>query len=469
MATVGTVALLAIVLSARFVFETLLVGRAAVGAAAVAALASALGLFVLKGFPRVAAARVAGLRATALALSGGALSFALAPFVVLTHRYSDAPAGTVTLFWTVAFLGALIVLVSWLLDRDRGLPSGPAGALIALTAAAAVLANWERPSSFSLLARHLSQQVWIGFGACLAAAGLLAVGIAAREQGSKVAVPLAAVGALIGGVILLLSDPMATWRVGASPEAIGFAALSGACAMLLVRAAVSGGLAAAGAGGLLAPSVLTLFTFVEAALGALGPRPVLLDQVAWATVAAAAGVFGALRVAAGPVGLRPTRIVPAGMAVVAAAGAMAMPGVSVAVRGMRTDTSGFEAAFTMSGFETVGGWLALSLAGFLLIESVSGGSADRARAIGTAAVVVSVAAAWFALRSVPLHVWVGWIPAEVQQDYGTEYASIRFTPTAVWLQAASVGLSVTSVALALVSALRGPGRVAAVEVASEKG
>jgi hypothetical protein len=108
----------------------------------------------------------------------------------------------------------------------------------------------------------------------------------------------------------------------------------------------------------------------------------------------------------------------------------------------------------MAGFEVLGGWIALGIA----VTAVALAAAGRQRlrdlppllALGAAAVP-----AWLSLRFIPLHTWVSWIPPEVQQDYGTEYASIVFTEVQVPWQVASVALSVLACVLLVIGARGG--------------
>jgi hypothetical protein len=117
------------------------------------------------------------------------------------------------------------------------------------------------------------------------------------------------------------------------------------------------------------------------------------------------------------------------------------------VQGLRTDMAAFSARFAMLGFETIGGWLALAVALLLLVEWVGRSRPTLGRAAGIALVAVVATASWAALRYVPVHTWVPWIPAEVQQDYGTEYASIVFSPTATPLQVAALAAAAAAAAL----------------------
>jgi len=64
------------------------------------------------------------------------------------------------------------------------------------------------------------------------------------------------------------------------------------------------------------------------------------------------------------------------------------------------------------------------------------------------------AGAWWIVGRTPLHTWVTWIPPDVQQDYGTEYASIVFEPLTVAWQTVAVGVAVAVLLVAAAEALR---------------
>jgi hypothetical protein len=89
----------------------------------------------------------------------------------------------------------------------------------------------------------------------------------------------------------------------------------------------------------------------------------------------------------------------------------------------------------MRGYETVGGWIVLSLALVVLAMSLKPTAATVLR--GSFALGAGLLG-WWILRFIPLHTWISWIPPEVQQDYGSEYASIVFAPIQAWWQVAAL-------------------------------
>ncbi|MBI5232605.1 MAG: hypothetical protein HY876_10635, partial [Coriobacteriales bacterium] len=84
----------------------------------------------------------------------------------------------------------------------------------------------------------------------------------------------------------------------------------------------------------------------------------------------------------------------------------------------------FEASWMMLGAESAGGWLPLALS-LLLVGAAFDASRTRwslRRRLAVAAILALSCALWPLLASTPLRTWTRWIPTEVLQDLGTEYA-----------------------------------------------
>jgi hypothetical protein len=167
----------------------------------------------------------------------------------------------------------------------------------------------------------------------------------------------------------------------------------------------------------------------------------LLAEVVWAGVVCAAGLVIGWMGSSRPIeesllrSARPTGAIWLGVSAVAlAAIGFAAPGVAVAIRGVR-EIGAFSADLTMSGAETVGGWIVL---GMSLVVLASLWRFSRAGALRALFALPLAFGGWTVLRFIPLHTWISWIPAEVQQEYGTEYASIVFSPVSLWWQGAAL-------------------------------
>ncbi|MFU8891856.1 MAG: hypothetical protein ACNA76_09475 [Anaerosomatales bacterium] len=428
--------LLAIAASAHFVFETAVVPSVADPALVFGgAVASALFLLLIGDRPRMADLRALGGQRAALALGAGVLGLAVAPALVMVNRYSDAPAGTVVAFWTTAVWGLLLVAASALSARR---PVRAAGALVAMVGCMGILGSWERPSSFSLLVTFPAEELTFVIAGVAWAAFVIITGGLARTEGARGVYALAAAGGLAGSVAW--GVPASGWDVIALvPPATALPAvvLAGLVAALSVHLSRRAGAHLPGAALLAVPVLVTTLLAVERATGTFGPRPIILDEAAWGSAVAAAGISVALLNLGRP-GRTPARpvLIVAGLA---AAGLLAVavyslfePGVAVAVRGTTLAGSAFAADFTLAGLRTVGGWLALAVA--LLAVAAWIERPGRLAAAVALLAGITVAAAHATLRFTPLQTWMTWIPAEIQHDYGTEYASIIFAPVSTNLQ-----------------------------------
>jgi hypothetical protein len=114
----------------------------------------------------------------------------------------------------------------------------------------------------------------------------------------------------------------------------------------------------------------------------------------------------------------------------------------------------FEVTWAMRGFESAASWL--PVAGALVVLSAATLAPTRISrwAIVWAGITALIAAAAYPfLLDTPLHTWNNWIPSDVQQTYGTEYA--RFSVQVIMNPAAlaALALSTVSAFMLMVSAL----------------
>ncbi len=145
----------------------------------------------------------------------GAAGLFGAPYVVLLHRYSDAPAGSEILFLTTAAWAVMLVLLTL-----RGASSDlmlVSGALLVLGGVASTVGNWERPSSFSPFIRYSAEEFWmLAGGVAWALMWWFLDRSIRRGEASAAVVPLAAGGASAALLAVLLG---ATLRSRDSPSA----------------------------------------------------------------------------------------------------------------------------------------------------------------------------------------------------------------------------------------------------------
>jgi hypothetical protein len=384
------------------------------------------------------------------ALAGG-LALAVAPWIVMANRYTDAPPGSEVVFFSVAAWGGLLALALAVLSRERILRMG--GVVLALVGAAAVVANWERPSSFSPLTRFAREDVlmllagvmWVGF--------VLVLRSAARRGTLADAALRTSLGGVIAGVVLagvslangtFAVEDLSVPGVWAYAVAVGFA-MAG---LLIVVQAERAELVAAAY--VLVPATMTLLLLLETVLGVRGPNPLLVGPILGATLVSLAGLCLAAPVASTErPGGAAKWLAPAlgALAVLAAVAALALPGVRASVTATRADGTAFQAAFDLFGFEVAGAWLALGIAvaalGIALWRPVG-------RALWTrAAALLAAAAAWLLIADTPLRTLTNFIPSDVQVDYGSEFARIDFSggPSVFALVALGGALLATAVTL----------------------
>lgn len=310
-----------------------------------------------------------------------------------------------------------------------------------------VVANWERPSSFSLFVRYRAEELWM-LAAGFAWAFLWARLERARREGTLAAgLTAAAAGAAAGALALALSR----WGAAGMPAVLGDAAWWSVAAASAVVWAASvavfrrGGARLLAAGWFLPAVALMGLTVVEQAFKPFGIQPILLEQAAAGAVIAVAGAWLVKKADVRHTGSfnvseRPAAIL-AVVALACAAIALATPALVAHVAATRADGSAFQASFTLLGLETVGGWTALGLA------LVSVAAAVQHRVDVRALLIVSLAcfAALVVVWATPLHTLSSAIPPEIQGDYGSEFANIRFEALPVpWMWGAAGGATLAT-------------------------
>jgi hypothetical protein len=323
------------------------------------------------------------------------------------------------------------------------------GAVIAAAGVAGVVANWERPSSFSLFVRYRMEELAILAAGLLWAALWRGLDRSRREGRLESAAASAAAGSVAAAAALAISR----WQAAALGHAVGqpiWWLIVASSAALVASALFTLG---RGGGPLLAASwftpavVLTAFTVLEQTFKPFGIQPILLGPAAAGAVAV---LGGAALVSCGTLERSPgarsrwAAIVALG-ALAASAAALALPALEASVVATRADSSQFRASFTLLGLETVGGWLAVGLA--IAALAVAWASDRRPRAW---APVAAGLAAWPFVWSTPLHTLSTAIPWDIQVDYGSEFATIVFRPLPAPAMLAAVGSAALALALLLV-------------------
>jgi len=438
--------------SAWFVVSTLTMDQISDGTLIAVALLVALAFIsAFVGTPVTERLRSAGRREVGVAALAGVLTW-FGPFMlVLSQRATDAPSGTETLFFTTAgwmLAGAVVALA---IRTERPGVVHLSGSLLGLLGSAVVLANWERPSSFSPFIKFPLQESVILVAGVLFALGLVASLRSSRVLGMRTALWVGvAAAAAVAFPVALLADPgtSATYaRLWPQLLLLGVALSTLATGLLgLMR---SQGLARTTSWLVVTPVALTTLSALERLTGAFGPNPIVWAGAGGGAMLVGLGVLvsqaaprpsentsdasAGTQATQAPAGVR-VGLAVAAVAVAVCALALAMPAFSASVAGTVESGAAFSANWVLIGAETAAGWLPLCVALLALAVAFSLGRGGRARGLLTAAVSGVIASATYPLLvATPLHTWNRWIPAEIQQAYGTEYArlSLDVIPHAV--------------------------------------
>lgn len=421
--------------------------------ALLAAVGAFIGVLVVFGLPRL---RITGLADWLAPLLAGAAGFSLAPWIVMANRYTDAPPGSEVLFFSVVMWGAMLAIALAVTSSER--VSRVGGALLAAAGAAALLANWERPSSFSPLVRYAREELFMLVAGVLWVVLVLVFRRAAQRGVLAPSALVASLGGLaaasvLAAVGLARGSLSAADFGGGGPVAYGIATGFAVAGMFV---ALRAGSAEAVAGAyLLVPATVSLIVIIEWAVGPLGPQPMILPAVYGGAAVTLAGIvvlWGGRR-AAGPCAMwrgrgAPVRVVAAVLALAAVAlvaAAFALPAMTASVTGLRTDGSDFRASFELFGYETAAAWIALGIA-----LAALGLALERRRPVLTwpRALALGIAAAgWWFARLTPLRTLTSFIPSDVQVDYGSEFARIDFAGEPPVLVVAAVGGALLAVAV----------------------
>lgn len=427
-----------VALCTMFVVQTVLNGVLADALVVAAGVGGVVGAaFVAGGVRSVAGWRALDRRALMSAGCGGVLAWAGAPLVVMSQRASDAPPGAEVAFFTLTAFGLAVVALSLAVERALPWPVTAAAALMAAVGGAVLLASWEFPSSFSPFVRFPDRHALMLAAGVAFAAGSHLIARSVRPLGHHAAFAASAFAAAVPGLALAIAGVIGSEdRIPRNSSAlIVLAFVSGLFAWSWTRLAADDGGPRAAVVLLLGPAALTGLSAVERATRILGPDPVDWPAaVAAIAVSVTACVTLWLSAAAPP---EPhDRAVGTGFArgFTAAGWLMIAGGVASlwlpAVRGEVEGAFGeiYRASWVMPGAEAASGWLvaaAASLAGALAFM-VARRRVAPAVAFAAAVCVGTAAAAYSRVAATPLRTATRWIPADVQQSYGTEYARLAF-------------------------------------------
>lgn len=431
-----------------------------------AALASLATLAALGVPSRADLKRLGGAQLAWSALAG-VLMLAVSPLVILANRFTDAPPGSETLFLTTSAWAGLALLASAFLPRGRANLRQVAFVCAGVVGGAALLANWERPSSFSPFVRYPSQDLaFLAAGAIWLAGGLILIRSKSQHDTHPAQVVAAAAGAGAAFIALALSGKLATISQIPSYAGVLLAASVLSSAVFVGWLVLAGrvGVAATSALWLLPPVAITGFGVFEQAFSPRGPDPVIWPGALAGITLAVLGALGAWlsRDAGSPAPARAAARSKTGLAAaflsVAAFGtaavALGLPAIEASVKGSLTSGQAYSAQWNLLGFETAGGWAAV-VAGVLLISSALDALSTRrpGRILASATVCAVVLGAYYYLASTPLHTWTRWVPVEIQSEYGTEYTLLQFATVHNPMRLAALALGAAAVVALCVNAV----------------
>lgn len=414
----------------------------------------ALGALALAGITSgrpIASVRAMDARSRVLACAGGLVGVFGTPAVIAAVRMTEAPAGSVVVFWMSGGWAAVAAVVA----AGAALRSGVraragvalAGGVVALAGVAGVVANWERPSSFSPLVRFPVRELLILGAGALLIAGALAVLRAARDRRLDGAlVCAAATAAVAGSAWWAVSGLTRGWSsINEQPaQVILLASAWGLVCLSIPRVLRAEGAARAGVAFALAPVLLSTLIWVEQIVGVAGPQPMIVSGV----------VAGAVTVLVGSVALWRSRraldtpvvsryaAVAAFVPLALACAALVLPAIT-AHADVHRSVGDFSGSWTLRGWESLAGVTALALGA--LLAALVGTRAPR----WTAVLALAACAVWPLSLSTPMHVLTGGLTPGLEQYYGTEYASLGFEAvSSPWMTASVIACAAGFVAFA---------------------
>jgi len=401
----------------------------------------------------------------------GALAFWAAPLLSLSQRASDAPSGSDTIFLTATAWGVICVLAASLVRVERPAPTAIAGAFATLAGAAGMLASWESPSSFSPFAKFPSREGLMLLAGVMFAAGVLVLAGVVRRVGARQALTIGLGGAAAAGIVTSLPSLFSAELAGSLLACIWVGVAMGVFAWGWFMTMESGGLSRASIALLGVPIGVMALTVVEGFRAVYGPSPVTWSAAIAGIAVMVTGIAVVWLAEKWPepakVGDSARLRIPlliAGAGAVLALASLALPALQARAEGGMTGY--FQATWTMFGFESAAGWLPVA-AGLLAVASVIVAREGGGLVVWVPSAVSSLVclAAYLPLIGTTLHTWNRWVPADVQQTYGTEYSRLIISPHVDWVRVASMVLIVVALAVLTAAMVRStPANVAEKEI-----
>lgn len=394
------------------------------------------------------------------AVGGGLLAFWAAPLLALSQRASDAPSGADSLFMTTTAWGLVVALVALAVREARPSVTAFTGALASAAGTAGLLASWERPSSFSPFAKFPTREGLMLLAGVLFALGVFALARSMRRVGPRAAVLFGlAAAAMAGTLVALPSLPSALAEKAPLSSCVYLGAFAALFAIGIAHTVAGGGASRASVALLGAPLAVMVFSLGEQFRAVYGPSPVAWRAAIAGLVVLMAGavtVWLAEKPASDsqvPIKAAALPLAVASAAAVLGVAQLAMPALSALAEGGTEQP--FRANWTMVGAEAASGWLVLAAALLSLSAAVAWWRGRSLTTWGSAAVTALLCGgAAIPLSATTLHTWNRWVPADVQQTYGTEYSRLVIEAQTDPVRVATMALTALAVVVLGVLAWR---------------
>ncbi|HET6351449.1 MAG TPA: hypothetical protein VFG89_04880 [Coriobacteriia bacterium] len=398
-------------------------------------------------------------------LGAGLLMGFAAPLLLITNRLTDAPPGSEVLFFTTAGWALIAVVVALLVPDDRPSAAQIALACVGVLGVATLVANWERPSSFSPFVRYPVQESWLLVAGVAWAVGSILLRRVRGASDHRAAVFMAAAAAAVVAVAyaLIAEGPSAFVAATDQPTAslvalVAFGVLFATWTQLLRATGI-----VETSSLLFLPAVgVTALGVAEQAVAAHGPDPIVwAGALGGAALCALAALLIPPMRGAQPVedALSGTRtsalaIAVSGVAAVLGTIALALPAFTAAVSGTLASGEAYSVTWALAGYESAGGW-AVALAGILLLVAAMNYQTARRAVTWMVAVAAFITGlSYLAVASTPLHTWNRWVPTDLQSEYGTEYVSLSFATVHHPVRLAALIVAVLAVGVITMTLLR---------------
>lgn len=377
----------------------------------------------------------------------------LAQLFQVIYRYSYAPPATNVLFLLNLAPAIILVLSAFVLSERMTFPK-VIGVAMGVLGMVSILANWERPSTFSPFSRYPKEEMFILLAAfCWALFTVHARKVLKRHDPITVTyitlglslIPVLILAMARDGLKVIQTISSADWLVvlllGVVCTAVAY--------LLWYHVLTEVEASKAGASLLLTPVFLTALMAVERRIGFFGTSPIVVVPVITGIILILAGVgvtwlmwlskekmvapllVGERQFILGEGWLGKTLIFFAAGSLILAVIAFFLPIKVNHIQGVLLNDAIYESEWRTNGYDSIGGYLLLLMGATNVIAALRylRRRYDSLQLLGwagfSALLLLSVR---FAGDTV-FFSWTPWIPVEIQHAIGTEY--VRIWKTAV--------------------------------------